>query len=150
MLETLVIEAEIEKTLKDIRDLKARDVYVFGTKLFKSIWSIVKTNVVEVIMEFFVYERMYEANNSTLTTLVPKDHAARTVKNYRSISYCTTIYKIISKILTRRIGCVMASIANQSQATFVSGQLIRGYSRKRDPPRCMLQLDIQKTYHIVY
>jgi hypothetical protein len=45
---------------------------------------------------------MYSAVNSTLVTLIPKHSAAKTIKEYRPISCCTTIFKVISKILTKR------------------------------------------------
>ncbi|XP_050908374.1 uncharacterized protein LOC127121998 [Lathyrus oleraceus] len=54
----------------------------------------------------------------------------------------------------------MTNIINQSQASFIPGknicdhillayEMICGYSRKGGTPRCILQLDIQKSYDIV-
>ena len=55
---------------------------------------------------------------------------------------------------------VLSSIISKSQGTFVPGQkiqnhillaveLIKGYSRKDGTPRCMMQLDLQKSYDLV-
>ncbi|XP_058766372.1 uncharacterized protein LOC131639971 [Vicia villosa] len=59
-----------------------------------------------------------------------------------------------------RLGQVIGSIADVSQAAFIPGQhiqdhimlayeLIRGYSAKNGTPRCMIQMDIKKAYDSV-
>lgn len=103
---------------------------------------------------------MYEPINTSLVILIPKNQEAKYARDYRPISCCTTIYKVISKVLTTRLSRVIKNIVHQSQAAFVPGQkihdqillayeLIQGYERKGGTPRCMLQLDIQKSYDTV-
>jgi hypothetical protein len=95
-----------------------------------------------------------------LVTVIPKHSATKTIKEYRPISCCITVFKIISKILTMRLGRFIGSIVNHSQASFVPGQhihdhillayeLVRGYSRNGRTPKYMLQLDLQKAYDTV-
>jgi hypothetical protein len=155
-----VREDEILRALKSIGDLKAPGLDGFGANFFKVTWSTIKKDVIAAILEFFYDEKIYSAINSTLVTLIPKHSAAKTIREYRPISCCTTIFKIISKILTVRLSKVIGSIVNHSQAAFVPGQhihdhvllayeLIRGYSRKGGTPKCMMQLDLQKAYDTV-
>jgi hypothetical protein len=155
-----ILENEIYQALHCIGDLKAPGLDGYGAKFFKATWSIIKNDVIAAIMEFFIDETMYSAINSSLVTLIPKHSAAKTIKEYRPISCCTTIFKIISKILTTRLSKVLSSVINLSQAAFVPGQhihdhillayeLIRGYSRRGGTPKCMLQLDLQKAYDTV-
>jgi hypothetical protein len=59
--------------------------------------------------------RLYKAANCTLVTLIPKTKEAKRIKEYRPISCCSTIYKIISKVLTKRMGEVMTSIVGQTK-----------------------------------
>lgn len=100
---------------------------------------------------------MYKEINCTLVILILKSTEEKVVRNYRPISFCTTINKVISKILTTRMRNVLSSIVNQNQATFVHGQhihdhmmlgyeLIQGYTRKGGTPRYMIQIDLQKAY----
>jgi hypothetical protein len=160
MLVAPIQENEIYQALHCIGDLKAPGLDGYGAKFFKATWSIIKKDVIAAVMEFFRYETMYYAINSTLVTLIPKHSAAKTIKEYRPISCCTTIFKIISKILTTRLSKVLSSVINISQAAFVPGQhihdhillayeLIRGYSRRGGTPKCMMQLDLQKAYDTV-
>lgn len=82
------------------------------------------------------------------------------VKDFRPISCCTVVYKIISRIMSTRLGKVLSSVLHQSQAAFIPGQrihdhillayeLIKGYNTKGGTPRCMLQMDLQKAYDSV-
>lgn len=64
------------------------------------------------------------AVNNIMVTLIPKRVEVKDIKDYLPISCCTTIYKIISKILTAGIGKVRGSIMNQNQVTLVPRQHI--------------------------
>lgn len=71
-----------------------------------------------MVKELFDDERMYNSINRTLITLIPKTALAKIVKGYMPIFCCTTIYKIISKIMTNRLGKVLNNIIHHSQVTF--------------------------------
>lgn len=116
-----VTEIETVQALKDIADLKAPGVDGLGAKFNKASWSIANHDVIAAVMEFFTHNLTYQAVNSTLVSLIPKDNAGTTIKDFRPISCCTIIYKLISKVLTGRMSKVMTSIINQSQAAFVLG-----------------------------
>lgn len=99
--------------------------------------------------------------NTTLLTLLPKGSAATTIKDYRPIACCTVLYKIISKLMTSRMSCVMSYLVNEEQTAFVPGrfihdntilaqELIRGYGRKRLSSRCMIKMDLQKAYDSIH
>lgn len=100
---------------------------------------ITKADIVNAVQELFIEEQLYKPINNTLVTLIPKFDSAKTINHYRTISCCITIYKIISKII--RLGKVLNSNVNNSQAAFASNQhiqdhillayeLIMGYSTK--------------------
>lgn len=100
---------------------------------------------------------MHPVVNCTLVTLIPKSHIASTLNNMRPIACCTTIYKIISKILNTRLNKVINYVVDDNQSAFVHGkfihyniiiacELLRGHSRKNISPRCSIQMDIQKEH----
>lgn len=155
-----ITDQEIRKALNGIGDTKSPGIDGFGAKFFKTSWNIIGKDVVAAVRDFFENDRIYKAFNCTLVTLIPKNEEAKTIKEYRPIAGCTTVYKIISKIITARMGRVMDSIVGKNQAAFVPGQkihnhillayeLIKGYSRKGGTPRCMMQIDLQKAYDMV-
>lgn len=88
-----------------------------------------------------------------MVTLIPKSDEATSIKDFRPIAGCTILYKIISKVLTARLGKVLGNIISPCQAAFIHGQqiynhillaydLIKGYTRKGGTPKCMMHLDL--------
>lgn len=146
--------------LQGIGDLKSPDLDGYNANFFKSCWGIVKNDVIDAVKEFFENDRLFLPFNRTLVTLIPKSEDAKSVRDYRPIAGCSTFYKIISKILTARLGSMMPSVISKAHAAFVPGQnihnhilqayeLIKGYSRRGGTPRIMMQLDLQKAYDMV-
>lgn len=89
---------------------------------------------------------MLFAMNCSLVILIPKTREAVTIKDTRTVACCTTIYKIISKILIARLGEVINSVIHENQFAFVpdiiihdnimmAQELIRGYKRRHISPR---------------
>jgi hypothetical protein len=135
---------EIEEALYGIGDLKSPGVDGYSSKFFKSCWRIVKDDVVKAAQEFFEQMMLFTPFNQTVVTLVPKYEGAKSVKDFRPIAGCSTFYKILSKVLTARLGKVLPSVISLSQAAFVPGQIIhnhimlayellKGYTRKGGP-----------------
>lgn len=73
---------------------------------------------------------------------------------------CSTLYKLIAKILTTRLKIVVDLIVGPSQSAFIEGrsildnvivaqELVKGYSRKGVSLRCIIKIDIRKAYDSV-
>lgn len=91
---------------------------------FKSSWNVIKAYVLAVVHEFFDNNKLYTTINFTLVTMIPKNPKAKTMKKLRPIACCTTIYKIITKILASRLNKVIDDLVDDSQATLVSERVI--------------------------
>ncbi|KAK2434278.1 hypothetical protein QL285_019443 [Trifolium repens] len=105
---------EIEEALYGIGDLKSPGVDGYSSKFFKSCWRIVKDDVVKAAQEFFEQMMLFTPFNQTVVTLVPKYEGAKSVKDFRPIAGCSTFYKILSKVLTARLGKVLPSVISLS------------------------------------
>lgn len=117
----------VTSALKGISDNTAPGIDGYGAKFFKSTWDIIKKDTLNAIREFFEKERMFKAINNTLVTLIPKTPNASMIKDYRPISCCTTLYKIISKVMAARLSKVLGSIIDESQTAFVPGKHIQDH-----------------------
>lgn len=62
--------------------------------------------------------------NHTHITLVPKVDNPSKVSQFRPISLCNVIYKIISKLMTERLKLVLPKLISPYQLAFISGRAI--------------------------
>lgn len=117
-----------------------------------------KREVVDYCLSVLNNEATIHAVNQTCITLIPKVKKPSTMKQFRPISLCNTIYKIVSKTIAIRLREVLPPIISEEQSAFIKGRLItdnvmityellhklRGKrSRKHG---CSLKLDMSKTY----
>ncbi|KAL2230773.1 UNVERIFIED_CONTAM: hypothetical protein Sindi_1671700 [Sesamum indicum] len=82
------------------------------------------------------------------------------VSDFRPMSCCNVLYKIIAKLIVQRLSVVLDKLISPCQAAFVPGrsigdnimlaqELFTGYNQARLPPRCALKVDIRKAYDTV-
>ena len=70
---------------------------------FQRFWLVVGKSMVEEVRKIFAAMEIPEELNRTHITLIPKIPWPKTLNNYRPISLCNTVYKIVSKILVVRL-----------------------------------------------
>nr|GMD03985.1 hypothetical protein DM860_011126 [Ipomoea batatas] len=159
-LTSAVTNQEIKDALFDVDDPKAPGSDGYSTAFFKKNWDVIGEDFMDAVKEFFHSGKLLKQINYTVIALIPKTQQANVVGNFRPISCCNVIYKVISKVLATRLNTVLPSIIDHAQAAFIGGrsmsdnillaqELIRGYARKRISPRCMLMVDLRKAYDTI-
>ncbi|GAB2284026.1 hypothetical protein Dimus_039637 [Dionaea muscipula] len=155
-----VTDMEIKNALWSIGENKAPGPDGFTSAFYKKPWHIIGTELIMAVRDFFISGQLLrEINHSTLV-LIPKRPNASRVDEYRPIACCNVLYKIISKILAKRLEGVLGSIIDTAQTAFIRGrfmieniylvnELIRRYMRKRISPRCFFKIDLRKAYDSV-
>ena len=125
---------------------------------FQCFWMIVGGSVVEEVKKCFETKKVPESLNKTNVALIPKIHGPETIGNYRSISLCNTVYKIITKIIVARIRLLLDKLVSPIQSAFVPGregvdnaiivqELIHTVSRKRGGVGYLaIKVDLEKAY----
>lgn len=117
-------DIEIRDVLFQMGSYKAPGPDGMSVLFYKHYWHIVKWDVISTVRGFFVGGFLLKQLNHTNIALIPKVGSASSVKQFRPISLCNVIYKIIAKILANRLQPLLQKLISPMQAAFVSGRNI--------------------------
>lgn len=120
---------EIRFTIFSMDSLKAPGPDGFNAKIFKKgFWLERKEDITTMIATFFLAGTMPDCIDDTAITLIPKSDSPAHLKDFRPISLCNVLYKIISKILTNRLKPLLPRFISE----------IKGPSSTVDPRQIIL------------
>lgn len=82
------------------------------------------------------------------------------MKDYRPISCCNVLYKVISKILANRLKKILSNFISLNQSAFVkdrvlmenvlmASELVKNYHKDTVSARCAVKIDISKAFDSV-
>jgi hypothetical protein len=96
-------DEEISDALFQIGPLKAPGIDGFPARFFQHNWEKVKDSVIKGVMDFFDTGVMPPDINDTVIVLIPKKDELELLKDFRPISLCNVIYKVVSKCMVNRL-----------------------------------------------
>lgn len=96
----------------------------FSAGFYQTFWDIIGDDVIREIQDFFISGTLHQRQNETHLRLIPKIKGPKQVSDYRPIALCNTHYKIIAKILTKRLQPLLPSLISVHQSAFVPGRAI--------------------------
>ncbi|KAL5806794.1 hypothetical protein ACOSQ4_029527 [Xanthoceras sorbifolium] len=115
---------EVRQALFLMYPTKAPGVDGMPALFFQKYWNVVGPGVIEACLGCLNDGRSMREVNSTLITLIPKIDRPREVSDFRPISLCTSVYKIIAKTIAIRLRSVLGEVISESQSAFIPGRLI--------------------------
>lgn len=152
-------EKEISDALFQIGPLKASGPDGFPARFIQRNWLVFKEEVIAAVLEFFRTGVMTVGVNETAIVLIPKVPHPTSLKDFRPISLCNVIYKIVSKCMVNRLRPLLAELILENQSAFIPGCLISDNSiiafecahhiqslRPGAPDFCAYKLDLSKAY----
>ncbi|OMP11477.1 reverse transcriptase [Corchorus capsularis] len=88
----------------------------FSPSFFQKCWHIVGTDVVRFELDFLNNGVDLPDVNHTNIVLIPKVDNPGTMRDYRPITLCNVIFKIVSKAIANRLKLVLPSVIGESQS----------------------------------
>ncbi|KAL0293633.1 UNVERIFIED_CONTAM: hypothetical protein Sradi_6926200 [Sesamum radiatum] len=119
-----VSATDVKMAFFDIAEEKSPGPDGYSSGFFKAAWPIVGEEVTRAILDFFHNGKMLRQVNTTLLVLIPKVQAPTHVTEFRLISCCNVLYKLITKIIVQRLSSVLDRLVSLSQNAFVPGRSI--------------------------
>ena len=150
---------EIKEVVFQMRPTKAPRPDGMNALFYQKFWHIMGSDVVNVVLDFLNNGVMLADLNHTNIVLIPKVKNPKKFFEFRPISLCNVIYKVISKVLANRLKQVLPDIISPTQSAFVLGRLINDnvivayevlhsmHARKKGKTSSLaLKLDVSKAY----
>ena len=152
-------EKEISDALFQIGPIKALGTDGFPARFYQRNWGVLKKEIIAWVLEFFTTSIMPEGVNDTAIVLIPKVQFPKKLKDFRPISLCNVIYKIVSKCMVNRLRPILSDLITENQSAFILGRLITDNSimafecldyiqsvGASVPACCAYKLDLSKAY----
>jgi len=101
---------EVNSALSQMQPLKSPGPDGFGVSFYQKHWHIIGDEVRHSVLNFLNLGMFNSVINATFIALIPKVASAANVTEYRPISLCNVLYKLIAKVLANRLKQVLPSI----------------------------------------
>jgi hypothetical protein len=112
------------KICKKMPPLKSPGPDGFPACFYQHNWGTVHHEVCAAILHFLNSGSMDARINTTHIALIPKVASPSSVTEFRPISLCNVIYKLLSKVLANRLKTVLPEVNSCFQSAFMQGHLI--------------------------
>ncbi|PKU68359.1 putative mitochondrial protein [Dendrobium catenatum] len=116
---------EVEMAIKESTGFIAPGEDGITYSFLKNYWPILKVKVWTAMQMFFSTTSMNEKWKKTMILLILKINNPKFAHNYRPISLCNTVYKVIGKVLLNRLYEVIPKLISIEQAAFIKGRSIQ-------------------------
>ncbi|XP_072064213.1 uncharacterized protein [Arachis hypogaea] len=123
-LEVIPSPEEVREAVWDCGSSKAPGIDCYNMNFIKKCWGEIGQEFTAAILDFFQSAKLPIDANVTWVALAPKFVGAKEIKDLRPISMVGCVYKVISKILVRRMRSVMPGLVGETQSAFVKGRKI--------------------------
>ena len=152
-------ETEVGEALKQMGPTKAPGPNGMPPLFFQSFWSQIGGEVSKAVLDVLNHGASLQSINHTHLVLIPKKLSPKAITEYRPISLCNVIYKLVSKTLANRLKAILPAIISENQSAFVPGRQIVDNilvafetlhslksAKGRGPGQMALKLNMSKAY----
>jgi len=94
----------------------------FQPIFFKHFWERIGDDIWRLMHTAFNMGTINASIAETLVVLIPKESNPQRLKNFRPISLCNVIFKVITKVLVSRLRPFLVDLISPLQSSFIPGR----------------------------
>lgn len=132
-------DEEVRKVFFSMPSNKFLGPDCYKCEFFRAAWHVIGKYFIVAIQSFFRKDFLPKGINLAILALIPKKDDAKEMKDYRLISCCNIIYKVISKINANRLKEILPDFTAPNQSMFVKDRLLM--------ENVLLATELVKDYH---
>ena len=150
---------EIDEAVFSCNSQKSPGPDGFNFRFIKEAWEVIREDIYTIFDDFWKSGRLPKGSNVAFIALIAKIDNPSGFQDFRPISMVGCIYKMISKLLTRRLQRVIDSLIGPYQSSFIKGRqildgaLVAGElietCKRRKIKATILKLDFHKAFDSV-
>nr|CCA66036.1 hypothetical protein [Beta vulgaris subsp. vulgaris] len=115
---------EVSAALAQMHPNKAPGPDGMNALFYQHFWDTIGEDVTTKVLNMLNNVDNIGAVNQTHIVLIPKKKHCESPVDFRPISLCNVLYKIVAKVLANRMKMVLPMVIHESQSGFVPGRLI--------------------------
>jgi hypothetical protein len=96
----------------------------FNSAFYQNFWNLCGDDIFAAVKEWLGRGYFPSSLNETNICLILKCDNPSSIKDFRTISLCNILYKVISKLLANRLKLVLDKYISEEQSAFVEGRSI--------------------------
>lgn len=93
-------------------------------RFYQTYWDVVGEDIIKIILACLHGEADIVNLNDTSIVLIPKVKSLFVMNDFRPISLCNVVYKVVSKVIINRLKPFLQELIDPAQSAFVSNRAI--------------------------
>ena len=119
-----VTEEELKMALQSFQKDKSPGPDSWTIEFFIKLYELLGDDILKVVDHSRLSGRIPTCFNSTFIALIPKVDTPKNLHDFRPISLCNCIYKVITKVIARRLKDILSEHISAKQFGFLNGRQI--------------------------
>lgn len=115
---------EVEAAINQMEPIMAPGPDDMPPIFYQFFWSLIGDEICAAVLDCLNNCKIREEINHTNITLIPIVKSPENMTEFRPISLCNVIYKLVTKVLANRLKVILPDVVYENQSAFQAGRVI--------------------------